>query len=100
VQGFFEGVGIKKRALSPTFIIMRRYRLARKKFSNVFHMDAYRLKNPEHLSALGFESILSNPKNLLLIEWGEKMKPLIPKDAQWLQFSYGKKEGERKITIK
>jgi tRNA threonylcarbamoyladenosine biosynthesis protein TsaE len=101
VQGFFKGVGIKKRALSPTFVIMRRYNLSpRKKFVNILHIDAYRLKSAEQLAPLAFEKILADPKNLLLIEWGEQIKSALPRSAQWLQFHHGKKENERTITIK
>ena len=101
VQGFFKGVGIKKRAQSPTFVIMRRYNLSpRKKFVNILHIDAYRLKSAEQLAPLAFEKILADPKNLLLIEWGEQIKSALSKSAWWLQFRHGKKENERTITIK
>ncbi len=101
VQGFFRGAGIKKRALSPTFVIMRRYRLApRKKYSHIFHIDAYRIKNAEQLSSLAFDETLADPKNLILIEWGERIKSVLPKSARWLEFRHGRKENERTITIK
>jgi tRNA threonylcarbamoyl adenosine modification protein YjeE len=101
VQGFFKGAGIKKRAQSPTFVIMRRYKFApQKPFANIFHIDAYRLKSAEQLAPLAFEKIFADPKNLLLIEWGEQIKSALPKSAQWLQFRHGKKENERTITIK
>jgi tRNA threonylcarbamoyladenosine biosynthesis protein TsaE len=101
VQGFFAGAGIKKRALSPTFVIMRRYRLApRKRFSHIFHIDAYRLKNAEQLSSLAFDEMLADPQNLILVEWGERIKSALPKSARWLQFRHGRKENERTITMK
>lgn len=101
VQGFFRGAGIKKRAVSPTFVIMRRYRLAPgKKFAHILHIDAYRLKNAKQLAPLAFGAMLADPKNLLLIEWGEQIKSALPKNAPWLKFRHGKKENERTITIK
>jgi tRNA threonylcarbamoyladenosine biosynthesis protein TsaE len=122
-QGFFKGLGIKRRAVSPTFVIMRRYKIPangkwqmangkkRKNvgkkpfairhspFANVFHFDAYRLKKAEDLEALEFGSILSNPKNITLIEWPERIKEIFPKNTVWLKFQYGKKENERKIIV-
>lgn len=111
VQGFLKGAGIRGRAPSPTFVIMRRYRIPRgaKKigvpFSNVIHMDAYRLqpaaaKNAAHLTALQFDEIVGNPRNIVLIEWGERIKGAIPKGAFRVRFRYDKKEGERIVTIK
>jgi tRNA threonylcarbamoyladenosine biosynthesis protein TsaE len=101
VQGFFKGAGIKKRAQSPTFVLVRRYKLSpRKKFANIFHIDAYRLKSAAQLAPLAFQEILADPKNLLLIEWGEQIKSALPKSARWLRFHHGKKENERTVTIK
>lgn len=100
VQGFFEGLGLKKRAPSPTFIIMRRHTLrGRRRFSNVFHVDAYRLKDARALITLGFEDILTDPNNIILIEWAERAKKILPKNATWLKFKHGRKENERSIGI-
>jgi tRNA threonylcarbamoyladenosine biosynthesis protein TsaE len=108
VQGFLKGLGSKKRAASPTFVLMRRHPLAaasktaqaRSKLLNVYHIDAYRLKKPEHLEVLGFDKILGEPRNVVLIEWPEQAKNLLPKNTLWITFAYGKKENERMIKIK
>ena len=63
VQGFLKGLGIKKRATSPTFVIMRRYKIPHppSAIRHLFlhHMDAYRLRKPEDVTPLGFEKILN-----------------------------------------
>jgi tRNA threonylcarbamoyladenosine biosynthesis protein TsaE len=104
VQGFFRGLGLKKRAPSPTFIIVRRHSLPRglkkRKLTNVFHADAYRLKNAKHLAALGFKETLADPKNIVLIEWPERAKGILPMGTIWLTFKHGKRENERHIMIK
>ena len=80
VQGFMNGLGSKKRSASPTFIIMRRHSpKGGKKFKNVFHMDAYRLKSHDQLSVVDFDKIIRNPENIVLIEWPERIrKALLP----------------------
>lgn len=102
VQGFLKGLGLKKRAQSPTFIIMRRHRLSRAKtgFENIFHIDAYRLSSAEQLRVLEFHEILMNPHNVILIEWPERIKRILPKTTQRISFRHGKKENERSITVK
>lgn len=112
VQGFFNGLGLKKRSPSPTFIIMRRRSVPRAPrratahsprraaLSDIFHVDAYRLKNAAHLAALDFENVLSNPRNVVLIEWADRVKKILPKDAVWLTFRHGKRENERYIIMK
>jgi len=99
VQGFFRGLGLKKRAPSPTFVIMRKHALKHRKFSKIFHVDAYRLKNASALKTLGFGDILSDPRNVVLIEWADRAKKILPKDAVWLRFLHGKRENERHIII-
>lgn len=116
VKGFFRGLGIKSRVKSPTFIIMRRNAIPGLRwkngisgkpflksrgvvFSDVFHIDAYRLRKPKDLLALGFKAIAADPKNIILIEWPENAKSVIPHRAHRLRFLYGKKENERTIVI-
>jgi tRNA threonylcarbamoyladenosine biosynthesis protein TsaE len=89
-QGFLKGLGFKKRAPSPTFVLIRRHSLkkrslgkrsrrsGRKVFTDVFHVDAYRLKKPGHLAALGFKEILADPRHIVLIEWPERVARIVP----------------------
>ena len=114
VQGFFKGLGLKKRAPSPTFIIMRRHSLLHARgahpgmsgaaqhsaFKNIFHVDAYRLKRDADFDVLGFGDIFADPHNIILIEWAERVRRLLPRGAVWLTFHYGKRENERRIIIK
>lgn len=71
--------GIEKTMPSPTFVLIRRYELKNKLFENIFHIDAYRLESEKEIEKLGFEEIVKNPKNLVLIEWPEKIKKILPK---------------------
>jgi tRNA threonylcarbamoyladenosine biosynthesis protein TsaE len=99
VQGFLKGLGIKKRAVSPTFVIMRRYGVKRPGIKNLHHMDAYRLRKPEDVTPLGFEKILADPQCIVLIEWPENIEKALPKRVVKIKFAYGKKENERKISL-
>ena len=106
-QGFFKGLGIRRNPVSPTFVIMRHYKIPGKKtspagssFADVYHFDAYRLRKAEDLAVLGFDNILSEKRNIILIEWPEKVQGILPRGAMTLEFSYGKKENERTIKIK
>lgn len=76
LQGFAEGLGIKEKILSPTFVIMKRFKTSGSK--NFYHIDAYRINNPEEILELGFKEIIFNPKNIVAIEWPEKIKKFLP----------------------
>jgi len=100
IQGFFRGLGIRKRATSPTFIIIRRFALCRKKFANLYHIDAYRAGNPKEILKLDLAEIFIDPKNIVIIEWADKIRKIIPKDAIWIEFQHVMKKNERIIVLK
>ena len=35
---------------------------------------------------LGFEEIISNPKNIVIIEWADKIKKILPVNTIWITF--------------
>ncbi len=105
LKGFARGLGIRKKILSPTFVIMRRYKIPKRKsfpkleFDNFYHIDCYRLKKPKEILNLGFKKIIKSPKNIVAIEWAEKIKKLLPPEAIWLKFKIVDKK-TREILIK
>ncbi len=97
-QGFARGLGIKRRLISPTFVIMRRYAIpTTQKFKHLYHIDAYRLKNPDGLETLGLKAIFSDSMAIVLVEWPENIKKVIPGNAMQINFAHGKNEHERMI---
>ncbi len=95
-QAFLRALGVKRRIASPTFLLIKNYRLKTKK---IYHIDCYRLKNPKELIKLGIKDILKDKNNIALVEWADKIKGLIPKDAVWIYFRHGKNSNERVIKI-
>src|SRR3989344_5568057 len=79
-QGFAKGLGIKEAPKSPTFVIMRRYKLNKSnrsdkivEFENFIHIDAYRITSKD-LKSLGWNELVSGQQNIILIEWGDRVK--------------------------
>lgn len=97
VQGFAEGLGITRRISSPTFIIMRTYTLKSDTLNTFYHLDLYRTSTKDELTTLGIDEILSDPANVVMIEWPERLGR-IPKNSVTIIFSYID-ENERKIVI-
>lgn len=106
IQGFVKALGIKRHITSPTFLIMRRYSLPSQqpkaesgKFLNAYHIDLYRVHKPREILDLGFKEIINNPRNIVLIEWPEKIRNILPRSAAWIYFRHGKTKEERGIKI-
>lgn len=97
-QGFVREFGIRERITSPTYVLMKRYPIAKKLnlfFADIYHFDCYRLEKAKDILDLGFEDIVRNPKNIILIEWPEKIKSVLPKNKIFLKFLFidnGKRE--------
>lgn len=66
-----KALGITESITSPTFVIMKNYEINSENWETLVHIDLYRLEKPEEIKALNLEKIVSNPKNLIMIEWPE-----------------------------
>lgn len=64
----------------------------------LYHIDLYRINRPEDSRGLGLEEILSNPQNIVVIEWAEKIKKILPKKRIDIFFKY-LDEDKREILI-
>ena len=102
MQGLADGLGLKSRIISPTFILVRKYAIPANSNQlaaiSFYHIDLYRLeKNIEdEVKNLGIEDFWKSPENVIVIEWAEKIKSMIPKSAIWIKF---KNLGEDKRRI-
>jgi len=85
IQGFVSGAGVKRRLTSPSFVLMKNYR-ALSAHKDLYHIDCYRIKGPKDILALDFKEIISNPKNIIMIEWAEKIRRILPKGTIWIKF--------------
>lgn len=112
MQAFARELGIGETVQSPTYVLMKNYRLEPQKkmpsfnlkdgifFSHLIHIDAYRLENGAEFAALKPEEFLNDPQNIVCIEWAENIHETLPEPDLVLKFSSeGMKEGEREIEI-
>jgi tRNA threonylcarbamoyladenosine biosynthesis protein TsaE len=91
IQAFAKGLGIRSKITSPTFVLM-------KKYGNLYHIDCYRIKDYKDILTLDFQEIVSNPKNIIMIEWAEKIRKILPQDTIWIKFDIIERTS-RKIKI-
>ncbi len=99
VKGVAEELGVKHSVTSPTFLIMRSYKTKNETWPVLVHIDAYRIEDPEELRSLGFDDLKKDPKKLILVEWADKVAPLVPDNAAWVRFEHGSAENRRAISL-
>jgi len=89
-KSFISAFGVKQTVTSPTFVIEKIYKLpnGNKNFKNIIHIDAYRLNSGEEMKDLGWDKISNDPKNIILIEWPEKIADILPKNIKKIEFKF------------
>lgn len=65
VRGFLRSLGVEGRVKSPTFSLMEAYQT---RAGSVFHLDLYRLSDPDEAAFLGLDDFEAG-QDWLLVEW-------------------------------
>jgi tRNA threonylcarbamoyladenosine biosynthesis protein TsaE len=96
VKGLVRGAGSKDNVTSPTFTLSRIYNA---KDFQIHHFDFYRLNDPGILAEQLSESV-SNDKAVVVIEWAEIVKDVLPDEHISIEFKPTvSSPDERQITI-
>lgn len=95
VKGVAEGLGIDPWEVdSPTFAIVNEYSGA---VFPVFHFDCYRIESAREMLEIGWDEYTSG-EALCLIEWPQKIAPLLPDEAIRIHISHLDSD-KRKIQV-
>ena len=95
-SGFARGLGITEPVSSPTFTIVQEYPRAEGMF---FHLDLYRIDNPDAALAFGIDEFLYASDAISLVEWPERIDGLFPPGTIRVAIERTDREETRKITI-
>jgi tRNA threonylcarbamoyladenosine biosynthesis protein TsaE len=75
-QALAKKLGVTDHVLSPTFVVQKTYPLSTPNpqgFTQLMHIDAYRIENEADARALKLEESLHTQGLLVIIEWPEKL---------------------------
>lgn len=100
-RGLAVGLGLREHIHSPTFVIAHEYKIKHPLVSGVnyfFHLDLYRLESAESAHAFDIEEYLAANNAVTLIEWAERIEPLLPKKTIKIFLSH-LSEMQRQIRI-
>ena len=93
VRGIAKGLGIKEPITSPSFTISKAY--ACPDGRTLIHYDFYRLNDPG-LMAEDLEENLKNENNIVIIEWSDSVKDILPKNHTIINIKYND-DGSREL---
>jgi tRNA threonylcarbamoyladenosine biosynthesis protein TsaE len=79
-QAIAATLGVAESVTSPTFVILKIYALENQPFERLVHIDAYRLESGTELLTLGFDDLLRDPGNIIVVEWPEKVAEALPEE--------------------
>lgn len=93
VKGMANFLGLKEFSIkSPTYTYIREH-------NHFYHIDLYRLEKIDELLWHTIQEILENKKNIVVIEWADRLEDLLPKKRITVHIEY-LDENSRKIFIK
>lgn len=93
-KGIAKGMNILDYVTSPTFMIVNEH------LGNIplYHFDVYRIEDYKELYDIGYEEYFYD-NGVCVIEWPERIKPLIPKENLLIQINMGETDDERLIEL-
>lgn len=105
VQGFALGLGITEIPKSPTFVLMNVFSMRqgtqdkRHGARQLVHLDCYRIASAKELECLGIKEIFKDSHSVVMIEWAERIRSLLPRGVIRIRFEHGMKSHERSIFV-
>lgn len=111
-QGLLKGLKVRGPYTSPTFLIMKHYekefpisksqfpnksKKIKSQIQNIYHIDAYRV-GPVDILNLGWEEIISDKKNIIIVEWSDRIQKILPKNCLKIKFEWMDQD-KRKIIF-
>lgn len=99
VKAIADALGYPDPVTSPTFVVMKNYRLdqAKQGIIEIVHVDAYRLHGTTDAELIGLSEYFQRDDVLVLIEWPENILDILPKKTKYINFIY-LDDDMRKIT--
>jgi tRNA threonylcarbamoyladenosine biosynthesis protein TsaE len=93
-RAFIRALGNEDEVPSPTFTLVQVYDVGP---TAIWHFDLYRIRAPEDAWELGIEDAFS--AGISLVEWPERLGPLLPERRLEITFSFGDQPWVRHVSL-
>jgi tRNA threonylcarbamoyladenosine biosynthesis protein TsaE len=81
--GIGQGWGAKTPLTSPTFHLVHSHTREADN-QRLYHLDCYRLEEPEDVDILGWDRIIKT-RGPIVLEWPERIEDTLPKERLWIE---------------
>lgn len=96
VQKLAAKLGVTENITSPTFVLEKRYKTKNERFSQLVHIDLYRIKEKRELDLLSIVTEKDNPQTLFCVEWADMFADQLPtSNIVWISFSIADQDKRR-----
>lgn len=83
-RGIGIGFGAQTQLTSPSYNLVHEHQRAQDE-TRLYHLDCYRLDNPQAAPSLGIDDILDG-SGAVIMEWAERIDPFLPSERLWIEF--------------
>jgi tRNA threonylcarbamoyladenosine biosynthesis protein TsaE len=105
-QGFARALGITEPITSPTFALVREYRIGDRSsasprgLTTLLHADVYRLEQLGEIADLGLGELVEDG-GVALVEWGDRAEPVLGDGSLSLRLEAGNddRDDRRSVTL-
>jgi tRNA threonylcarbamoyladenosine biosynthesis protein TsaE len=94
VRAIVRGRGVTEAASSPTYNLVHHYRGPR---GSIYHVDCYRLRDPEQAADLDWETLVA--ADLLLIEWPARAGAWAPPPSALIRIAGADADTHRTVVV-
>lgn len=95
---FARFLNISEHVTSPTFVIMKSYAVPNHDWvRELVHIDAYRVEDADEMRVLNLQELYAKEGTIVCIEWPERIKEYIPKDALHITITLNR-DGTRTLS--
>jgi len=116
VQGLAKALGVKDKVQSPTFTLVREYKISYKlparnatqsvaggkaiSYKLLIHVDCYRVDSEKDLKGVSLQEYWEDKESLVVIEWAERVKDILPENRLDICFEIiSGQDQARRITL-
>lgn len=92
-RGFLRGLGYAGAVKSPTYTLIEPYEIGTRR---CYHLDLYRLADPDEIEYLGLRDLLQE-EAVLLVEWPERGTGVLPVPDLMIRIRY--REAGRELAL-